>query len=208
MATQITVNDGGKSGKLSLWLNVILLALLVICWVTRPKVSEPEIVERVETVVTVDTVYVDRTIREIAVVTDTVVVHDDGPTIPPSILGTLPPLRTYYQSFADTLIMGNITSLVRGELLEQRMFYKPLQPDYVLRTVTNTEYRTERIVVRQSFFQAGLEVGMVDAGLQVNPMVGYTHHTGHSVFYRYTPWEGGGHAVGFLTPIRIPWINL
>jgi len=213
MSTQITINDAteGKSkiGKVSLWLNIILLALLAISWVTRPKILDPEIIERVETVVETDTIYVDNVIREVELVRDTVIVHDSIPSgVSSSKLDGLEPLRTYYRSFQDSLITGRIVSLTRGELLEQKLFYKSLKPEVILKTVTNTEYVTERIIVKQSFLQAGLDIGVAASGLQVNPMIGYSHHSGYSVFYRYSPWEGGGHSVGFMSPIRIPWLNL
>jgi len=210
MTTTIIVDDAKSrlsSSKVSLWLNVILLVLLGISWITRPVIPEPQVVERLETIVEIDTVFVDRTLREVSLITDTVyvtqVVKDSTSSLP-----GLPPLRTYYQSFSDSLITGRLTALVRGELLEQKFFYNSKLPQYIDRTVTNTEFITERIIVRQSFLQAGLEVGIVAAGLQVNPMIGFTHHSGYSVFYRYSPWENGGHSIGVMSPIRIPWLNL
>lgn len=213
MSTQITINDGevGKSkiGKISLWINIILLILLAVSWITRPEIPEPEIIEKVETVIKIDTIYVDNVIREVELVRDTVIVHDDAPRgIPSSKMDDFEPLRTYYRSFQDSLITGRIVSLTRGELLEQRLFYKSLKPEIIIKTITNTEHVTERIVVKQSFIQAGLDVGVNASGLQINPMIGYSHHSGYSVFYRYSPWEGGGHSLGFMSPIRIPWLNL
>jgi hypothetical protein len=215
MSTQITVNDGGKSkgGRFSLWLNLILITLLIASWVTRPEISDPELIHTVETVVETDTVYVDRALREVSLKVDTVFVHEvviDTVLVDNGLPGgnNLSPLRTYFTSFADSLIFGRMTSLVRGELLEQKLFYKPVYPAPINTIITVTDSSVERIIVRQSFIQAGLELGIVDAGLQVNPMVGYTHKTGHSVFYRYTPWNGGSHSIGFLTPIKIPWLNL
>lgn len=209
MTTQITINDSkpGKISKISLLLNVILIAALVISWITRPKILEPEIVERVETIVETDTIYVDRIIREVELVMDTVIVHRDL-SLPSDIVDSLPPLVTYYQSFADSLISGHLVAMVRGELIDQRLFYKHLKPQIIIKTVTTIQTVTNRIIIEQSFLQAGLDVGIVGEGLQINPMIGYSHRSGYSMYYRYSPWENGGHSIGFLTPIKIPWLNL
>lgn len=205
MSTTIKVNEGGSSGKFPWILSFILLVLLVVSWITRPTTTVLPPVVHTNTVVRVDTVWYPQEPREPEIIRDTVLVVT--PSRVDSTIRPLLPVHTYIRDFQDDILDGRMVTLVQGWLLSQRMFYTPRIPREIVITRDSTITTTERIVIERSFLQAGLEVGIVDARFQVNPMVGYTHRTGHTVFYRYTPWMNG-HTIGFLTPIRIPWIDI
>lgn len=188
--------------KTSLWLNIILLVLLGLSWVLRPEIPEPIIVTETVINIEVDTFFVEVIKREIEIVVDTFIVH----TPPEDLLIGLPPLTTYYQSYSDSLISGELVALVRGELLEQKLFYTPHFSPSFIKTIYKTTTTTETIIIKRSWIQAGLDIGVMNGSLQVNPMVGYTSKDGYSFFYRYTPSQKG-HNLGFLIPLKIPFIS-
>lgn len=136
---------------------IIVLLMIIIGCLATCKSSRDKVIPDTVTITKIDTVYLDTTIiKEIPVPTPKIVYRDKPDTEAP--VGTPDSLvyNLYQQDITDSLITGNITSVVDGTLKKVTLKYTPNFPKYINKETTITKTETIEKKVDKTSLALGL----------------------------------------------------
>lgn len=126
---------------------VILILVAVIIFLTKCEGgSTIKEVVKTDTITRIDTAWISQTIvRDVpfkVIKTDTVLkIIQNTPKNGVNVLDTIHEIsRAYLSDITDTLIEGNIETVVLGEMISQKLTYTPLFPKYITKTNEITKY--------------------------------------------------------------------
>lgn len=94
---------------------------------------------------------------------------------------------TYISNYSDSLIDGEITSKVKGELLTQELSYKPKFPKYIIKTDSIIITKDSTTVINNNTFKliGGIDIGGNLNVFDVSSVVGFETKKGMIYGYRY-----------------------
>lgn len=150
---------------------VILLLIIALMHTCRQK-RVVDVIPR-ETIVR-DTVFIPKTIvREIPVSVPRLVYRDKPSEEAPDNTPDSLTYNEYTQSITDTLINGNIVSVVEGKLVSSTLTYTPLFPKYINTTITKTE--EVQVKVDKTSLAIGVMLPITDIEFSPKILVSLSH---------------------------------
>jgi hypothetical protein len=149
---------------------LIIIGMLATCVTPKTKV---ETIDRIT--IKTDTIYFPKTtvVRYVPVTSYVTVYKDDTTKVADKDTPDSLTYKLYSQDISDSLITGNIVSMVDGDLKSSKLTYTPKFPKYITETITKTETVTKK--VDKTVLALGVNIPITDKEFSPDILLSLSH---------------------------------